>query len=77
MFKSFLALTKTTILMVYSSCVSEPSESSAPVPGVTGLGYSGFGNAQWERGANLQEYYSKREDQDAKAVGLNFLARFL
>uniref|UniRef100_A0A8C2IQA2 RNA helicase n=1 Tax=Cyprinus carpio TaxID=7962 RepID=A0A8C2IQA2_CYPCA len=59
-----------------SNCPLPPHlASSAPVPGVTGLGYSGFGNAQWERGANLQEYYSKREDQDAKAVGLNFLAR--
>uniref|UniRef100_A0A8C2GLE7 RNA helicase n=1 Tax=Cyprinus carpio TaxID=7962 RepID=A0A8C2GLE7_CYPCA len=34
----------------------------------SGLGYSGFGNAQWERGANIQEYYSKRDEQDAKAV---------
>ncbi|CAM4590774.1 unnamed protein product [Leuciscus chuanchicus] len=47
---------------------SEPSAASAPVPGVTGLGYSGFGNAQWERGANLQEYYSKRQEQDDKAT---------
>lgn len=63
--------------MLCSSCISERSEGSAPVPGITGLGYSGFGNPQWERGANLQEYYSKRDDQDAKAVGLDFLARFL
>uniref|UniRef100_A0A8C2EEP5 RNA helicase n=1 Tax=Cyprinus carpio TaxID=7962 RepID=A0A8C2EEP5_CYPCA len=34
----------------------------------SGLGYSGFGNAQWERGANIQEYYSKRDEQDAKAT---------
>lgn len=47
---------------------SKPSAASAPVPGVTGLGYSGFGNAQWERGANLQEYYSKRQEQDDKAT---------
>ncbi|KAG1934781.1 ATP-dependent RNA helicase A [Pimephales promelas] len=47
---------------------SEPSAASAPVPGVTGLGYSGFGNAQWERGANLQDYYSKRQEQDDKAT---------
>uniref|UniRef100_A0A8C1KIL4 RNA helicase n=1 Tax=Cyprinus carpio TaxID=7962 RepID=A0A8C1KIL4_CYPCA len=59
-----------------SNCPLPPHlASSAPVPGVTGLGYSGFGNAQWERGANLQEYYSKREDQDAKAVGLNFFSQ--
>ncbi|XP_016385759.1 ATP-dependent RNA helicase A-like [Sinocyclocheilus rhinocerous] len=55
-------------LAVKKESGGEPSEGSAPVPGVTGLGYSGFGNAQWERGANLQEYYSKREDQDAKAT---------
>ncbi|XP_036452301.1 ATP-dependent RNA helicase A isoform X1 [Colossoma macropomum] len=45
-----------------------PEKASAPVPGVTGLGYSGFGNSQWERGANLQDYYSRREEQDAKAT---------
>ncbi|XP_056600309.1 ATP-dependent RNA helicase A [Triplophysa dalaica] len=43
-------------------------QGSAPVPGVTGLGYSGFNNAQWERGANLQQYYSKKEEQDDKAT---------
>uniref|UniRef100_A0A673GKI0 RNA helicase n=1 Tax=Sinocyclocheilus rhinocerous TaxID=307959 RepID=A0A673GKI0_9TELE len=59
-----------------SNCPLPPHlAGSAPVPGVTGLGYSGFGNAQWERGANLQEYYSKREDQDAKAVGLHFFTQ--
>uniref|UniRef100_A0A8B9LSB4 RNA helicase n=3 Tax=Astyanax mexicanus TaxID=7994 RepID=A0A8B9LSB4_ASTMX len=47
---------------------SGPDQSSAPVPGVTGLGYSGFGNSQWERGANLQDYYSRKEEQDAKAT---------
>lgn len=47
--------------------------------GVTGLGYSGgewcgFGKgggaagAEWERGANLKEYYTKREEQEAQAV---------
>lgn len=46
----------------------ESCEGSAPVPGVTGLGYSGRNNAPWERGANLQEYYSKKEEQDAKAT---------
>ncbi|KTG45877.1 hypothetical protein cypCar_00039407 [Cyprinus carpio] len=55
-------------LTVKKESDSEASESSAPVPGVTGLGYSGFGNAQWERGANIQEYYSKRDEQDAKAT---------
>uniref|UniRef100_A0AAR2J9D1 RNA helicase n=1 Tax=Pygocentrus nattereri TaxID=42514 RepID=A0AAR2J9D1_PYGNA len=48
--------------------VSVADKASAPVPGVTGLGYSGFGNSQWERGANLQDYYSKRDEQDAKAT---------
>uniref|UniRef100_A0A8B9RMW2 RNA helicase n=1 Tax=Astyanax mexicanus TaxID=7994 RepID=A0A8B9RMW2_ASTMX len=47
---------------------NESGMSSAPVPGVTGLGYSGFGNSQWERGANLQDYYSRKEEQDAKAT---------
>lgn len=52
---------------------------SAPVPGVTGLGYSGGSgdysgggansNAPWDRGANLKDYYSKRDEQEAQAVG--------
>lgn len=46
----------------------QESECSAPVPGITGLGYSGMNNAQWERGANLQDYYSRKEEQDAKAT---------
>lgn len=52
---------------------------SGPVTGGTGLGYSGgewcgFGKgggaagAEWERGANLKEYYTKREEQEAQAV---------
>uniref|UniRef100_A0A8C2EEQ6 RNA helicase n=2 Tax=Cyprinus carpio TaxID=7962 RepID=A0A8C2EEQ6_CYPCA len=60
-----------------SNCPLPPHlASSAPVPGVTGLGYSGFGNAQWERGANIQEYYSKRDEQDAKAVVFFFFFFF-
>lgn len=47
---------------------SDSEPSSAPVPGVTGLGYSGMNNPQWDRGANLQDYYSRKEEQDAKAV---------
>ena len=45
---------------------------------MTGLGYSGGGEhtqsggggggAPWERGANLKEYYSKRDEMEAKAV---------
>lgn len=55
--------------------------TSHPIPGVTGQGYSGGGHdhsggghghsgggAQWERGANLQEYYAKKEEQEAEAV---------
>ncbi|XP_017572568.1 ATP-dependent RNA helicase A isoform X1 [Pygocentrus nattereri] len=53
-------------LVVKNESVAD--KASAPVPGVTGLGYSGFGNSQWERGANLQDYYSKRDEQDAKAT---------
>uniref|UniRef100_A0A3Q3MY32 RNA helicase n=1 Tax=Mastacembelus armatus TaxID=205130 RepID=A0A3Q3MY32_9TELE len=41
-------------------------DSSGPVPGVTGVGYSG--GAQWDRGANLKEYYAKRDEQEAQAV---------
>uniref|UniRef100_I3IUS8 RNA helicase n=2 Tax=Oreochromis niloticus TaxID=8128 RepID=I3IUS8_ORENI len=52
---------------------------SGPVPGVTGLGYAGGGNsgwgrggsdggAQWDRGANLKEYYAKRDEQEAQAT---------
>ncbi|KAM6948661.1 ATP-dependent RNA helicase A [Aplochiton taeniatus] len=58
--------------------VKVEQESSGPVPGVTGLGYSGGGNsnsqwgggdgAPWDRGANLKEYYSKRDEQEAQAT---------
>lgn len=50
---------------------------SFPVPGVTGLGYAGRGGAalgrgggasEWERGANLKEYYARRDEQEAQAV---------
>ncbi|XP_014852779.1 PREDICTED: ATP-dependent RNA helicase A isoform X1 [Poecilia mexicana] len=41
---------------------------SGPVPGVTGLGYSGGGGAEWERGANLKEYYARRDEQEAQAT---------
>uniref|UniRef100_A0A8C2ZEX1 RNA helicase n=1 Tax=Cyclopterus lumpus TaxID=8103 RepID=A0A8C2ZEX1_CYCLU len=49
--------------------------SCGPVPGVTGLGYSGGGNsgwgggggAEWGEGANLKEYYAKRDEQEAQA----------
>ncbi|KAL7386398.1 hypothetical protein ABVT39_007731 [Epinephelus coioides] len=60
---------------------AEQEDSSyGPVPGVTGLGYSGGGNsgwgggggggggAQWDRGANLKEYYAKRDEQEAQAT---------
>ncbi|GLD68596.1 ATP-dependent RNA helicase A isoform X1, partial [Lates japonicus] len=57
----------------------EGGSSCGPVPGVTGLGYSrggncgwggggGGGGAQWDRGANLKEYYAKREEQEAQAT---------
>ncbi|MEQ2215700.1 hypothetical protein XENOCAPTIV_004559, partial [Xenoophorus captivus] len=48
-------------------CVSEETGASGPVPGVTGQGYSG-GGAQWDRGANLKEYYTRRDEQEAQAV---------
>uniref|UniRef100_A0A673JEF0 RNA helicase n=1 Tax=Sinocyclocheilus rhinocerous TaxID=307959 RepID=A0A673JEF0_9TELE len=58
-----------------SNCPLPPHlAGSAPVPGVTGLGYSGFGNTQWERGANIQDYYSKRDEQDAEVVVFFFLS---
>lgn len=47
--------------------------------GGAGLGYSrgsgvwkGGGGAEWERGANLKEYYTKREEQEAQAVWVQF-----
>ncbi|KAM9845216.1 ATP-dependent RNA helicase A isoform 1-T2 [Aulostomus maculatus] len=52
--------------------------SSGPVHGVTGLGYSersgagrgwgGAGEAHWDRGANLKEYYARRDEQEAQAT---------
>ncbi|KAK1787167.1 hypothetical protein P4O66_017023, partial [Electrophorus voltai] len=47
---------------------SDSEQGSGPVAGVTGLGYSGFSTSQWERGANLQDYYSRKEEQEAKAT---------
>uniref|UniRef100_A0A8K9UAZ0 RNA helicase n=1 Tax=Oncorhynchus mykiss TaxID=8022 RepID=A0A8K9UAZ0_ONCMY len=53
---------------------------SGPFPSVTGLGYSGGdsggnysggagnSNAPWDRGANLNDYYSKRDEQEAQAT---------
>ncbi|XP_055008061.1 ATP-dependent RNA helicase A isoform X1 [Boleophthalmus pectinirostris] len=60
----------------------EDSSGNVPVPGVTGLGYSGGrgnpgfgpgyrsapGGAQWEAGANLKEYYNRRDEQEAQAT---------
>lgn len=31
-------------------------------------GNCGNRGAQWDRGANLQDYYSKREEQEVQAV---------
>lgn len=55
---------------VLSCLLSDEDESgSGPVIGVTGLGYSGgAGGAQWDRGANLKEYYARRDEQEAQAV---------
>ncbi|KAM8849935.1 ATP-dependent RNA helicase A isoform 2-T7 [Spinachia spinachia] len=60
----------------------EEASCSGPIPGVTGLGYSGGRNsgcgrgggggggaaAEWERGANLKQYYVKRDEQEAQAT---------
>ncbi|CAL9689435.1 unnamed protein product [Knipowitschia caucasica] len=67
----------------HASSQVEPG-GSMPIPGVTGLGYSaargdqgfgpgpgygdGGGGAQWEAGANLKEYYARRDEQDAQAT---------
>uniref|UniRef100_A0A8D2IVT4 RNA helicase n=1 Tax=Varanus komodoensis TaxID=61221 RepID=A0A8D2IVT4_VARKO len=32
--------------------------------------YSGYGGAQWDRGANLKDYYSRKEEQEAQAVNV-------
>lgn len=63
--------------------IDEPGKSG-PIPGVTGLGYSGAGGgssfgqgsgygpgpeeAHWERGANLKEYYARKDEQEAQAT---------
>uniref|UniRef100_A0A8D2J0K7 RNA helicase n=1 Tax=Varanus komodoensis TaxID=61221 RepID=A0A8D2J0K7_VARKO len=33
-----------------------------------GIGSSGYGGAQWDRGANLKDYYSRKEEQEAQAT---------
>uniref|UniRef100_A0A8C7IKR5 RNA helicase n=1 Tax=Oncorhynchus kisutch TaxID=8019 RepID=A0A8C7IKR5_ONCKI len=60
-----------------NECTNAPS---GPFPGVTGLGYSGGdsggnysggsgnSNAPWDRGDNLKDYYSKRDEQEAQAT---------
>ena len=61
---------------VCSLSMLEDGGGSGPVPGVTGLGYSGGGNSGWgaggaglwDRGANLKEYYARRDEQEAQAV---------
>lgn len=52
-------------------------EGSSGAAGGAGLGYRGSevwkgGGAEWERGANLKEYYTKREEQEAQAVWAQF-----
>ncbi|XP_057712948.1 ATP-dependent RNA helicase A isoform X1 [Corythoichthys intestinalis] len=57
---------------------AENEEASCDVPGITRLGYSGGGGgvgggaveggANWERGANLKEYYARRDEQEAEAT---------
>lgn len=37
---------------------------------VAGMGYSGYSDALSDRGANLKDYFTKREEQEAKAVSL-------
>lgn len=58
--------------------------SSGAAAGGAGLGYSrgsGFWKggastgAEWERGANLKEYYTKREEQEAQAVWVQLEGR--
>lgn len=38
----------------------------------TTVGNSGYGGAQWDRGANLNDYYSRKEEQEVQAVRLFF-----
>ncbi|XP_042320101.1 ATP-dependent RNA helicase A isoform X1 [Sceloporus undulatus] len=35
---------------------------------LSGTGSSGYGGAQWDRGANLKDYYSRKEEQEAQAT---------
>ncbi|XP_028832545.1 ATP-dependent RNA helicase A isoform X1 [Denticeps clupeoides] len=50
--------------------VKSEEGSSWPVPRTTCLESPGLNrsDAQWERGANLKDYYSKREEQEAQAT---------
>ena len=57
--------------------VPGPGPGFGSGPGAPGSGYSrgggggggGGGGAPWERGANLQEYYARKDEQEANAVG--------
>ena len=67
--------TNACICLNLSRAISLLTEKhGAPGPGGTGLGYSGYNssNAEWERGANLKEYYMKKEQQDEEAVGTRY-----
>uniref|UniRef100_A0A8C3TBG8 RNA helicase n=1 Tax=Chelydra serpentina TaxID=8475 RepID=A0A8C3TBG8_CHESE len=42
-----------------------------------GVGSSGYGAAQWDRGANLKDYYSRKEEQEAQAVKMTIYVKQL
>lgn len=77
--KNWLHFGVTGLSLQESSDSESGGVGSFPVPGVTGLGYAGRGDAvwrggggasEWERGANLKEYFAKRDEQEAQAVGV-------
>ncbi|XP_077188724.1 ATP-dependent RNA helicase A isoform X1 [Paroedura picta] len=49
---------------------SEMDDGSSSLDGCSpyGPGNSSYGGAQWDRGANLKDYYSRKEEQEAQAT---------
>lgn len=72
-----------SLIKVFSGCVLQLLGNvciSSLLDGLTpyGIGNSGYGGggAQWDRGANLKDYYSRKEEQEAQAVS-SFLHKLI
>lgn len=51
----------TFFYFIFFSCIVDNGPGAAP-------GNCGSHGAQWDRGANLQDYYSRKEEQEVQEV---------